>query len=94
MRTRSGVIGLYDAAPDPEGGHAAELLMEAAVEWAVAHDLEELFAPVDVNTWFKYRAMLYPKEGVSGQIHSVGSPQLRQSISITSLITVSKYSLV
>ena len=63
VRTRSGVIGLYDAAPDPEGGHAAELLMEAAVEWAVAHDLEELFAPVDVNTWFKYRAMLYPKEG-------------------------------
>ena len=66
VRTGSGVIGLYDAAPDPEGGHAAELLMEAAVEWAVAHDLEELFAPVDVNTWFKYRAMLRPEEGAFG----------------------------
>ena len=66
VSTRSGVIGLYDAAPDPEGGHAAQLLMEAVIEWAVAHDLEELFAPVDVNTWFKYRTMLHPKEEAFG----------------------------
>lgn len=62
---RSGVIGLYETAPDPEGGHAAKLLMEGVMKWAVANDLEEIFAPVDVNTWFKYRVMLYPEETAS-----------------------------
>lgn len=64
VRKRSGVIGLYDAAPQQGAGYAAELIIEAAMQWATAHDLEELFAPVDVNTWFEYRAMLSPKEGV------------------------------
>jgi len=64
-RTRSGVIGLYEAAPDPDGSRAAELLMEAATEWAVAHDIEEIFAPVDVNTWFNYRIMVQRNERAS-----------------------------
>ena len=61
---RSGVIGLYETMPDPEGAKAARLVLGGAMEWASDHDLDEVFAPVDVNTWFKYRVMLYPEKEV------------------------------
>jgi ribosomal protein S18 acetylase RimI-like enzyme len=53
-----GVMGLYEAAEGPDGDSATACLVEAGLEWAGAHGVSELYAPVDGNTWFSYRFSL------------------------------------
>jgi GNAT superfamily N-acetyltransferase len=50
-----GLIGLYEAEAGRTGDEATELLVERAVIWAAGQRLRLLYAPVDANTWFRYR---------------------------------------
>jgi GNAT superfamily N-acetyltransferase len=55
-------IGLVELAAGDAGVAAAREIVSAANEWAELNGLEELIAPVDVNTWFTYR-FLRPSSG-------------------------------
>ena len=55
IRAGSGVLGLYEAETGRRGDLATKMILDAAITWAASLGLEELFAPVDVNTWFSYR---------------------------------------
>ena len=51
----TGALGLYEAQPGSAGDEATASIIHAAVGWAGRHDLRRLYAPVDANTWFRYR---------------------------------------
>ncbi len=52
---RVGMLGLYEAEGGPLGDAATEEIVAAVLGWAAEQGMEELYAPVDVNTWFTYR---------------------------------------
>jgi GNAT superfamily N-acetyltransferase len=54
-------LGLFEVDLASSADAAACLLLDAASEWARANGLREVFAPVDVNTWFSYRFLLPPR---------------------------------
>jgi len=54
-RAGAGVLGLYEAASGRSGDLATEMILDAAIQWAASQGFDELFAPVDLNTWFSYR---------------------------------------
>lgn len=62
-RDQSGVLGLYEAAPGPEGDAATQVILDMALSWASSQGMQELFAPVDLNTWFSYRFLVPPEPG-------------------------------
>lgn len=61
-REGTGVVGLYEAAEGREGDLATERILEVALEWAADEGIQELFAPVDANTWFSYRFAVPSKD--------------------------------
>jgi ribosomal protein S18 acetylase RimI-like enzyme len=58
MNGKAATIGLVELAAGDAGESAAREIVAAAGEWAEANGLEELIAPVDINTWFTYRFLL------------------------------------
>ncbi|MEK7401539.1 MAG: GNAT family N-acetyltransferase [Gemmatimonadota bacterium] len=56
-------VGLVELAVGEAGANAARAIVDAATEWAEQAGLDELIAPVDVNTWFSYRFLLPPAPG-------------------------------
>jgi len=56
-------VGLVELAPGEAGVAAARAITEAADKWAAEHGLEELIAPVDINSWFTYRFLLPASPG-------------------------------
>jgi GNAT superfamily N-acetyltransferase len=59
-------LGLFEAVSGAAGDGAATRLISAALEWAREHRLTEVYAPMDVNSWFSYRAPLPPEDGSAG----------------------------
>jgi GNAT superfamily N-acetyltransferase len=53
-------LGLFEVHLGATRDGAARLLIDAACEWARERDYEDVFAPVDVNTWFSYRFLVPP----------------------------------
>ncbi len=65
VRDGAGVLGLYEAAVGRKGDLGTKMILDAAIPWAASQGIEELFAPVDVNTWFSYRFPVPPADGPS-----------------------------
>lgn len=62
-RDGAGVLGLYEAALGRQGDLGTKMILDAAIPWAASQGIEELSAPVDVNTWFSYRFPVPPTSG-------------------------------
>lgn len=62
-REGAGVLGLYEAASGRQGDLGTKMILDAAIPWAASQGIEELSAPVDVNTWFSYRFPVPPTSG-------------------------------
>jgi len=62
---RAAAIGLVELAAGEDGTGAARAIAESATEWAESNGLDELIAPVDLNTWFNYRFLLPPAPGTT-----------------------------
>jgi GNAT superfamily N-acetyltransferase len=54
-------LGLFEVDLAAPADAATRLLLDAADEWARANGFLQIFAPVDVNTWFSYRFSLTPR---------------------------------
>lgn len=72
---RVGTLGLYEAVGGPAGDAATETIVNAALEWAEEQGLDELFAPVDANTWFNYRFVLPGRDGSTGPSAHAWEPE-------------------
>lgn len=59
----AGALGLYEAVEGRPGDVATAMILETSIEWAASQGIEEVFAPVDVNTWFSYRFPVPPEAG-------------------------------
>jgi hypothetical protein len=52
------VLGLFEVDLAAPADAATRLLLDATDQWARANGIPQVFAPVDVNTWFCYRFSL------------------------------------
>lgn len=64
---RAAVIGLFEMASDAAGSAAAAEVIAQAAAWAAEQEIDALYAPVDLNTWFDYRFLL-PAEGEGAKV--------------------------
>ena len=74
VRDGAGALALYEAATGRKGDLGTEMILDAAIPWAASQGLEELFAPVDVNTWFSYRFQIPSSEGASAPALAAWEP--------------------
>ncbi|GAC1479160.1 MAG: hypothetical protein NVS1B4_23520 [Gemmatimonadaceae bacterium] len=56
-------IGLFESAPGSGRDVVSGALVDASCRWAHASALTEVFAPIDMNSWFSYRFLLPPPAG-------------------------------
>ena len=61
-------IGLFESAPGAERDDVSATLIDAASSWATDRGYTEIFAPIDLNTWFSYRFLLPPSDGGTHQM--------------------------
>jgi GNAT superfamily N-acetyltransferase/ribosomal protein S18 acetylase RimI-like enzyme len=61
-------IGLFESAPGAERDDASAMLIDAASSWATDRGYTEIFAPIDLNTWFSHRFLLPPPDGRTHKI--------------------------
>lgn len=66
-RPSASALGLFEVDGGPKGAAAGDSLIDAATRWALANGRAELFAPIDLNTWFSYRFLL-PPEGPGAEV--------------------------
>lgn len=59
-RTGAATLGLFEVDLARDGHAVADLLIDAGQQWARGSGCTELFAPIDLNTWFTYRFLLPP----------------------------------
>ena len=51
----SAALGLFEVAPGPDALEIARQMVREAEAWATEHGRAEIYAPVDLNSWFSYR---------------------------------------
>ena len=61
-------IGLFESAPGAEREDVSTMLIDAASSWATDRGYTEIFAPIDLNTWFSHRFLLPPPDGGTHKI--------------------------
>lgn len=57
---RTASLGLFEIEVDRTAHPAGRFLIDEACQWAFARGLPEVYAPVDVNSWFNYRFLVPP----------------------------------
>lgn len=62
-------LGLFEAGLD-RIDRAGEVIIDAALKWARANALPEIFAPLDVNTWLSYRFPVHEKKPAGPPLYS------------------------
>lgn len=57
---KHGTIGMFEIdLKAPEKGDTFELLLTTAEGWLRSHNVKEIAAPIDMNTWFNYRFSVF-----------------------------------
>jgi GNAT acetyltransferase-like protein len=62
-KSGAAAIGLFESAGGAQCDDVSATLIDAASAWATDRGYREIFAPIDLNTWFSYRFLLPPSDG-------------------------------